>query len=91
MAGSYTDGYTQSITRATRPPGKYAIVWDGLNDKREPVPQGEYRIVMEVNREHGRHATESVTIKCGPEAQSAELRATSESDAAKVEYGAKSP
>jgi len=91
VAGSYTDGYTQSITRATRPPGKYAIVWDGLNDKREPVPQGEYRIVMEVNREHGRHATESVTIKCGPEAQSAELRATSESDAAKVEYGAKSP
>ena len=90
-ADSYSDAFAQSVTRATRAPGKYVLAWDGLDDKKQPVAQGEYKIVMEINREHGRHLTESVTIKCGAEAQSAELRATSESDASIIEYGPKTP
>ena len=90
QAGSiYSDSFAQSITRATRAPGNYVLAWDGLNDKKQPVPQGESRIFLEVNREHGRHATEPVTIKCGAEAQSAELRATPESEISKVEYGSR--
>jgi hypothetical protein len=88
-ADSYSDMMTQSVTRATRPPGNYVLTWDGLNDKRQPVPQGEYKIFMEINREHGRHATESVTIHCVTDPQSAEFRSTPESDASRVEYGPK--
>ena len=87
---SYKDEFTQSITRATRSPGGYVIVWDGLDDNKKPVPQGEYKIFLEINREHGRHATESVTVKCGTEAQTAEFRASPEAEAAKLEYGAES-
>jgi thiamine biosynthesis lipoprotein ApbE len=90
-ADSYTDAFTQSVTRATRAPGNYVLAWDGLDDKKQPVPQGEYKIFMEINREHGRHLTESVTIQCGAEAQSVELRATPESDASQIEYGPKAP
>ena len=79
------------MTRATRAPGKYTLAWDGLDDKKQRVPQGEYKIFMEINREHGRHLTETVTIKCAAEAQTAEIRATPESDAGKVEYGPKIP
>jgi thiamine biosynthesis lipoprotein ApbE len=85
----YTDNFARSITRATRAPGKYVIAWDGLNDQKQPVPQGEYRVFVEINREHGRHLTESVTIQCGVEAKSVEIRATPESEAGAVEYGLK--
>jgi FAD:protein FMN transferase len=88
---SYTDAFTRSITRATRAPGNYVLVWDGLNDKKQPVPQGEYKVFMELNREHGRHVTESVAITCGAEAQTVEFRATPESEVSKVEFGPKTP
>jgi hypothetical protein len=58
-----------------------------LDDAGKPVSQGEYRIVVEVNREHGRHVKESVTLTCAAAKESAELRATPESNASKVEYG----
>jgi len=89
VGDKYTDAYAQSITRATRAPGNYVIAWDGLNDKKQPVPQGKYKIFLEINREHGRHVTESATIECGKEEQSAEIRATPESGASKVDYGPK--
>ena len=89
VSDKYADSYAQSITRATRAPGKYVVTWDGLNDKKQPLPQGEYKIFLEINREHGRHATESVTIQCGTETTAAEFRVTPESDACKIEYAAK--
>jgi hypothetical protein len=76
-----------SVTRATRGPGQYTVVWDGLDDAGKPVQQGEYKIVVEVNREHGRHVKEAVSLKCGGDKASAELKATPESSASKVEYG----
>ena len=44
-----------STTSATRPAGKYAIKWDGKNDKGELVKNGIYTIMIEVAREHGTH------------------------------------
>ena len=90
-ANSYSDAFTRSVTRATRAPGNYVLVWDGLDDKKQPVPQGEYRIFMEMNREHGRHLTESAAVTCGAGEQSAEIRATPDSDTGKIAYGPKSP
>jgi hypothetical protein len=89
MTAKYEDSFARSITRATRAPGSYTVVWDGLDDKGKSVPQGEYKLCVEINREHGRHLSESVTIKCGKETQAVELRATPESDASRIEYGPK--
>ncbi len=37
----------------TRLPGTYNLVWDGLNDKGEPMAQGDYYVCVEHAREHG--------------------------------------
>ena len=42
-----------SISSATRSAGKYALVWNGLDDVGKPVPSGKYTIYIEAAREHG--------------------------------------
>lgn len=43
----------ESISSATRLPGKYELVWDGKDDKGKLVDQGEYTLFIEAVREHG--------------------------------------
>jgi len=56
-------------TRATRSPGRYTLTWNGLDDTGEAVPQGRYRLRLDVNRENGphreRHTLASVELDCG--------------------------
>ena len=80
---------TRSITRATRPNGLYSVVWDGLDDRGQPVKQGAYTIKVEINREHGRHATVSTILTCDAQPHSADLAATAESDVSRLDYGPK--
>ena len=42
-----------TVSSATRQPGKYSVVWDGKDDQKKPVSQGEYFICVEAAREHG--------------------------------------
>jgi hypothetical protein len=42
-----------TISGPTREPGKYKLVWDGKNDKKALVDQGEYFVCIESAREHG--------------------------------------
>ncbi len=76
-----------AVTRATRSPGAYTVAWDGRNDQGERVPQGDYTIVVEINREHGHHVWESATVSCAAIAATAELRDTPESDVSSITYG----
>lgn len=78
---------TDTIARATRPPGKYTVTWDGKNDKGQSVAPGQYTITVEFNREHGRHVKESAVIECNGSPQSVTLKATPESDAGTIAYG----
>ncbi len=80
----------RSVARASRQPGRYALVWDGKDDKGTPLPKGDYTIRLEVNREKGRHVTESVKLSCRDEQQSATIRATPESEESAVDYGPRS-
>ncbi len=77
----------ESMTQPTRPPGRYRIVWDGLDDKGQPVPSGTYRIAVETNREHGEYAKQSGLLECGPKPVKLTLRATNEFEDVMVEYG----
>ena len=77
----------RSLTSATRAPGKYNVVWNGRDDEGRPVPQGEYHVYVEINREHGRHVREWASIVCQDQPQSATIAVTAESDESKVEYG----
>ncbi len=76
-----------AIARATRSPGKYRVVWDGLDDGGKPVPKGNYSILVESNREHGNYAKESATIDCGQKKASATMKDTSEFEAVSIQFG----
>ena len=42
-----------SVSSATRPPGKYTFQWDGKDDAGNPVKAGKYNVMIEAAREHG--------------------------------------
>jgi thiamine biosynthesis lipoprotein ApbE len=79
----------KAVTRATRAPGKYDVVWDGKDDKGNPLPQGTYSIRVEVHREHGKHVTQTGKIACGTEAAKVTLDKNAETGETVVEYGKK--
>jgi thiamine biosynthesis lipoprotein len=42
-----------SVSSATRPPGKYSFKWDGKDDFGNPIKEGKYTVMIEAVREHG--------------------------------------
>lgn len=46
-------GAIESISSATRSPGRYTLTWDGLDDRGNLVPSGKYTVYIEAAREHG--------------------------------------
>jgi thiamine biosynthesis lipoprotein len=77
-----------SMTRATRPPGRYRLPWEGVDDNDRPIPAGTYTIFVESNRQHGNYAKESGQISCGAAKPArTTLKETSEFEAVEIEYG----
>ncbi|MFO0935273.1 MAG: DUF2271 domain-containing protein [Gemmataceae bacterium] len=79
----------KSVTKATRSPGKYDVVWDGKNDKGKALPQGKYTIKVEVNREHGKHLYQSGKINCEGDDDTITLEKNAEMGDVIVTYGKK--
>jgi hypothetical protein len=75
-----------TISRPTRPPGKYSVVWDGKDDHGKPVDEGEYTILIDAAREHGTYQSirKQVTIVSKPFAE--ELKGNVEIKSASIEY-----
>jgi hypothetical protein len=42
-----------SVSSATRPAGKYSLIWDGTDNQGKPVKAGVYTVCIEAAREHG--------------------------------------
>lgn len=80
-----------SVARATRAPGRYLLVWDGLDEQGKPVPTGLYRITVEANQEHGAYGTEHGTIVCAGTPATLRLKATDAFDAVMIQYGPRAP
>jgi thiamine biosynthesis lipoprotein ApbE len=79
----------KAVTRSTRAPGKYEVVWDGKDDRGKPVPQGTYTVRVEVHREHGKHVTQTGKLECRTEGAKITLEKNAETEATIVEYGKK--
>lgn len=78
----------RAVTRATRKGGKYALAWDGLDDKGKPLAQGTYTVRVEVHREHGSHIKDmAAKIECGAKEATAEIAGNVEVDGVKLSYG----
>jgi thiamine biosynthesis lipoprotein ApbE len=79
-----------SLTKPTRPPGRYRILWDGRDDHGNPVPAGLYRIVVETSREHGGYFKQGDMLDCGGKPARITLKETSDSEEVLIEYGPRS-
>jgi len=79
----------RAVTRATRNPGKYELVWDGKDQNGNPVGQGTFVVKVEVHREHGRHLRQSGKIECLAKDASVKLAKNEETGETIVEYAKK--
>jgi thiamine biosynthesis lipoprotein ApbE len=75
-----------AISRATRPPGKYTVTWDGKDDHGKPLGPGAYTVCIEAAREHGSYQLicKEVIIADTPFAE--DLRGNAEINSASIEY-----
>ena len=83
------DDLVKAVSRATRAPGKYSLVWDGKDDKGNALSQGTYTIYVEVHREHGKLVRQSGKLTCELEPTQVTLEKNAETDATLVEYAKK--
>ena len=74
------------VTRPTRSPGRYQLLWDGRDTQGRPVPRGTYRIVIEVNRERGTYTKRVATIVCGDEPAGATVEPTANWESLSITY-----
>jgi thiamine biosynthesis lipoprotein ApbE len=76
----------KAVTRATRGPGKYELVWDGKDDKGNALPQGAYTVRVEVHREFGSHLRQSGKIECGAGPAATKFEKNAETGETVVEF-----
>jgi FAD:protein FMN transferase len=49
----YGGDLVPTVSSATRPAGRYVVVWDGLDDQGRPAPVGDYLLNVESSRQQG--------------------------------------
>ena len=76
----------RTVSRATRPPGKYEVVWDGKDDHGKAVEPGKYTLSIEAAREHGTYQIIRKPITVGGAPFLDELKGNAEVKAVSVEY-----
>lgn len=75
-----------TISRPTRPPGKYTVTWDGKDDRGKPLGPGTYTVCIEAAREHGTYQIirKDITVADRPFAE--DLKGNVEIKSASIEY-----
>ena len=74
------------MSRSTRPPGKYKVVWDGKDDLGKPVPPGKYTLYIEAAREHGTYQNMRANLTLAEQPFSEDLKGNVEIKSATVSY-----
>ncbi|MEI7732580.1 MAG: DUF2271 domain-containing protein [Verrucomicrobiota bacterium] len=77
---------TGTVSSATRPAGKYAIKWDGKDDKGKPVKPGKYTVCIEAVREHGTYQLIRQEMSFTGTAAHLELKGNPEVSSASLDY-----
>jgi hypothetical protein len=76
----------ETISVATRAPGKYSLVWNGRNDDGKLVPQGAYTVCIEAAREHGTYQSMRQDVTIGARPFETQMGSNVEIKGASVEY-----
>jgi thiamine biosynthesis lipoprotein len=75
-----------TISRATRPPGKYTVTWDGKDDQGKPLGPGTYTVCLESAREHGTYQIIRKDVTIADKPFSEDLKGNVEIKSASIEY-----
>ena len=75
-----------TVSSATRMPGKYSLIWDGKDDKGNPVAQGTYTFNLETAREHGPYQLMQKEITIGAKLFKVDVVGNAETKGATLEY-----
>jgi len=77
---------THSVSSATRPPGKYALKWDGKDNSGKLVKSGKYTVSIEAVREHGTYQIIRQELDFNGTPAKVELKGNAEVSAASLDY-----
>jgi hypothetical protein len=80
-----------TISRPTRQPGKYSVVWDGKDNKGNPLPAGDYTLNIEAAREHGTYQIIRKKVPIAGKPFAEDLKGNVEIKSAAIEYRRKAP
>ena len=75
-----------SVSSATRSPGRYSFKWDGKDNGGKPVKAGSYTVLVEAAREHGGYSLLRRSIDFNGQPVHAELPADVEVGAVSMDY-----
>lgn len=75
-----------SVTSATRSPGKYTFQWDGKDNSGKLVKEGPYTVLVEAAREHGGYNLDRREIVFNAEPSQAQLPPAGELGAVTLDY-----
>jgi thiamine biosynthesis lipoprotein ApbE len=74
------------VSRPTRPPGRYKVIWDGKDNQGRPLPAGDYTVTIEAAREHGTYQSIRKRVRLGEKPFSEECKGNVEIKSASIEY-----
>ncbi len=80
-----------TVSRPTRQPGKYKVIWDGKDNHGKQLPGGEYTITIEAAREHGTYQSIRKQVTVAGKPFSEELKGNVEIKSASIDYRKKPP
>ena len=75
------------ISGATRTSGTYKLSWDGLDDLKQPLPAGSYKLNIEAAREHGSYQVIRTPLEHGAEKFERAIDGNIEIKSIKLDYG----
>jgi FAD:protein FMN transferase len=75
-----------TISRPTRPAGKYKLIWDGKDNHGKQLGGGDYTVYIEAAREHGTYQSIRQRVSLSNEPFTEDLKGNVEIRSASIEY-----
>jgi thiamine biosynthesis lipoprotein ApbE len=80
-----------TVSRPTRQPGKYSVIWDGKDNSGRQLDRGDYTVWIEAAREHGTYQSIRKQVSLADMPFSEELKGNVEIKSASIAYRRKDP
>jgi hypothetical protein len=80
-----------TVSRPTRQPGQYKVIWDGKDNNGQQLGGGDYTVCIEAAREHGTYQSIRTQVTLADKPFTEELKGNVEIKSASIAYRRKAP